>query len=230
MKVYVATILLGVAAFAAMLLFPTDTAFTLRTKPPVAPDVTQTVSKHDKDCHFAVVCGGVHSVAQLLALHEPMYDHLDRSKLHEEMIGEDIWVFMTYRKGGRVYSTKHKVLVHRGEWVITDGTYFLLERCGNLFTLDILEANPTSELEPSPAELGDISDEETVAPTENSETSTPGIDQTTYPLPSQPSLPGGGIFCCGGGGSGPAPTRVPEPPTIFLLLLALPLLGVMRRK
>ena len=141
---------------------------------------------------------------------------------------------MAYRRDGKIYWTKHKVLVHKGERILTDGKYAILMRCGNLILLDIDLANPTSDVEPSPTDLGDVppgSDE--IAPQANSTSPETSSGTVTIPAPPitvnappeeilpTPILPlPGGLCCTGPSNPGtPKPTPVGEPST-FLLTLA----------
>ena len=244
MKKFAIIILLTLAA-GALLVLPQNVAFTMRTKTPKAPDVTKTFSKHDKDCHFAVVCGGVHSVAEFDAANlndwrvGGEYSMINYALLHEDVLQKDMWVFMIYRVGNQFYYTKHKVLVHKGEKILTDYVYAILQRCGNLFLLDIDLANPTSDVEPSPAELGDIATPYTIwgggdSTSQPVYTSAPDVPDTNSPPEGSTTFPGG--FCCTGGSPGTPPTPpskpntpVPEPKEFYLTLAGLLCIFVMVR-
>ena len=226
MKKFAIIILLTLAA-GVLLVLPQNVAFTMRTKTPKAPDVTKTFSKHDKDCHFAVVCGGLRTTAEIMSA-ILSYPNITFGTMSESTMPADGYFFMAYKKSGKIYYTKHKVLVHKGERILTDGKYAILMRCGNLILLDIDLANPTSDVEPSPTDLGGVmeSGSETPdsalppAPPETSETSAPisTPPEGNSPTPILP-LPGG-LCCTGPSNPGtPKPTPVGEP-NIFLLTLA----------
>ena len=222
MKKFAIIILLTLAA-GVLLVLPQNVAFTMRTKTPKAPDVTKTFSKHDKDCHFAVVCGGLRTTAEIMSA-ILSYPNITFGTMSESTMPADGYFFMAYKKSGKIYYTKHKVLVHKGERILTDGKYAILMRCGNLILLDIDLANPTSDVEPSPTELGTITscwncgtDEGTVtipAPP-------PTVNAPPEEISPTPILPlPGGLCCTGPSNPGtPKPTPVGEPST-FLLTLA----------
>ena len=225
-----ATIILLTLAAGVLLVLPQNVAFTMRTKTPKAPDVTKTFSKHDKDCHFAVVCGGLRTTAEIMSA-ILSYPNITFGAMSESTMPADGYFFMAYKKSGKIYYTKHKVLVHKGERILTDGKYAILMRCGNLILLDIVLANPTSDVEPSPTDLGGVATPETEtpvavmppAPPENLDTIAPTISPNSPPEGSTTFPGGGGGFCCTGGSPGapgtPKPTPVGEPST-FLLTLA----------
>jgi hypothetical protein len=225
MKKFAIIILLTLAA-GVLLVLPQNVAFTMRTKTPKAPDVTKTFSKHDKDCHFAVVCGGLRTTAEIMSA-ILSYPNITFGTMSESTMPADGYFFMAYKKSGKIYYTKHKVLVHKGERILTDGKYAILMRCGNLILLDIDLANPTSDVEPSPTDLGGVAAPETetpvaVMPPAPPEIYAPDVPDTNSPPEGSTTFPGGGGFCCTGGSPGtgtPKPTPVPENNT-FLLTLA----------
>lgn len=227
MKKFAVIILLIWAAFVIWTV-PRNPTFTMRTKTPKAPDVTKAFSKHDKDCHFAVVCGGLRTTAEIMSA-ILSYPNITFGAMSESTMPADGYFFVAYKKSGKIYYTKHKVLVHKGERILTDGKHAILMRCGNLILLDIDLANPTSDVEPSPTDLGGVAAPETEtpvavmppAPPETSpETSAP-ISTPPGEISPTPILPlPGGLCCTGPSNPGtPKPTPVGEPST-FLLTLA----------
>ncbi len=86
---------------------------------------------------YSVVPGGVEDVKELkwVAEHDPViaahyagfdYDHAQIVRL---TLAET--VFMSYRIGNHIYWTRHRLKLHQGEKVITDGRIVLRARCGN---------------------------------------------------------------------------------------------------
>jgi PEP-CTERM motif-containing protein len=154
-------------------------------------------------------------------------------------------VFVSYRVGNRIYWTKNKTLVPRGEMLITDGTHFARTRCGN--RISERPMGPVSPAEPTAKTLDEPSRPNVpVIPLEpydlpalwESEETPPWL-----PLAPGPAVPGGGIyvppippfFCCSGGGSAPvpvtpAPLQAPEPATLLLVLLGLGAASLLRKK
>jgi hypothetical protein len=56
--------------------------------------------------------------------------------------------YMSYRVGDQIFWTKHKLPLHPGERVLTDGDAAIRARCGN--RLSDVPMTPTSDAEPSP--------------------------------------------------------------------------------
>lgn len=106
---------------------------------------------------YSVIPGGVFGPYELrnAALHDPVvarhfagFDY-DRARLVQVSKAQSTYV--SYRIGGHVYWTRHKVSLHQGETLITDGTIVARTRCGNRIAAAPLDAG--SPLEPSPEEL-----------------------------------------------------------------------------
>ena len=85
---------------------------------------------------YSVVPGGVYSPEELLmarrtdpvvALHFADFG----SDTHLERLKEDMYVYISYRKGDKVYYSKKKHKVCKGEMVITDGKNYARTRCAN---------------------------------------------------------------------------------------------------
>jgi len=58
----------------------------------------------------------------------------------------DRWMYASYRIGDQIYWTRHAVLVHGGETVLTDGQHLIRTRCGN--SLSSTPRKPTRFIEP----------------------------------------------------------------------------------
>jgi hypothetical protein len=100
---------------------------------------------------YSLIPGGVHDPKELeqvlerdpvLASH---YRNFDFRRARVLQLTEDRTVYVSYRIAGHVYWTTKRVLLHRGEKVITDGKMTLRTRCGN-------EVSDTARKEVSPQE------------------------------------------------------------------------------
>jgi hypothetical protein len=100
---------------------------------------------------YSLVPGGVHDPKELeqaferdavLASHYRGFD-FRRARVVE--LAADRTVYVSYRIAGHVYWTTKKVMLHRGEKVITDGKMTLRTRCGN-------QVSETAKQETSPHE------------------------------------------------------------------------------
>lgn len=129
---------------------------------------------------YSVVPGGVRTVSELrwAAEHDPVvaahyagfdYDHARVVKL---VLARTAYV--SYRIGNKVYWTRHRVSLKKGETVITDGKMTARGRCAN--RVEEMPQQATSESEP-PAEKFD----EPIQPM-------PGTAVTTPPVPFQSAL------------------------------------------
>jgi len=136
---------------------------------------------------YSVVSGGVRDVHELkwAAEHDPVvashyagfdYDHARVVRL---VLARTAYI--SYRIGNKVYWTRHRVSLKKGETLITDGKITARSRCGN--RVEEVPQQATSSLEP-PA----IKFEEPLAPSM-------GTAVTTLPIPfesalNRPGLPG----------------------------------------
>lgn len=109
---------------------------------------------------YSVVPGGVYSGAEArrrvardaaVASH---YADLDVDQLRAERLAAPARVFVSYRKNGVVYWTRHAVAVPAGERVLSDGTHLIRARCGN--RLSPIPMTPVSDDEPVPGALDEI--------------------------------------------------------------------------
>lgn len=100
---------------------------------------------------YSVVPGGVHDPKELERVFErdPVvashYRNFDFRRARVVQLTQDKTVYVSYRIAGRVYWTTKKVLLRRGEKVITDGKMTLRTRCGN-------QVSETARQEVSPHE------------------------------------------------------------------------------
>ena len=110
----------------------------------------------------SVVPGGTYSPDELrgaiardvvVAAH---YEKLDQTRLRTEIVPNDRYVHVSYRKGDQVFWTAKKVLLRKGETILTDGTTQIRTRCGNCIAEE--PAGPTSADEPDVVEFDRLVD------------------------------------------------------------------------
>jgi PEP-CTERM motif len=128
---------------------------------------------------YSVVAGGVKNARDLkwMAQHDPVvashyagFDY-DRARIVRLLLTRTAYV--SYRIGNKVYFTRHRVTLEKGETVITDGKITARTRCGN--RVEDAPRQTTSTLEPPAAAF-----DEPAFPT--------GIALSNPPLPFESSL------------------------------------------
>lgn len=103
----------------------------------VAPDLESPPTPGRLIYPYSVVPGGVRTPAELKAVseHDPAvrehYSRFDFSKARVVTVPQPRLVYLSYRIGDKIYWTKKKVSLHKGEQLITDGTITARARCGN---------------------------------------------------------------------------------------------------
>jgi hypothetical protein len=106
---------------------------------------------------YSIVPGGIHDPKELERVFEndPVvaahYRNFDFRRARIVQLTEDRTVYVSYRIAGRVYWTTKRVLLRRGEKVITDGKMTLRTRCGN--QVSDTARNEVSPNEPAVARL-----------------------------------------------------------------------------
>jgi hypothetical protein len=106
---------------------------------------------------YSIVPGGVHDPKELerVFANDPVvaahYRNFDFRRARVVQLTEDRTVYVSYRIAGRVYWTTKRVLLRRGEKVITDGKMTLRTRCGNQVSDTV--RNEVSPNEPTVARL-----------------------------------------------------------------------------
>ena len=86
---------------------------------------------------YSVIPGGVKSVADLkLAVAEDpvvarQFEGFDFQRAHLVQVAQNESMFVSYRIGQKVYWTRKKIALHRGETLVTDGNISVRTRCGN---------------------------------------------------------------------------------------------------
>jgi hypothetical protein len=106
---------------------------------------------------YSVVPGGVWSPSELekSAASDPVvslhYRNFDFHRARVVLVTEDKSVFVSYRMANKIFWTKKKVHLHRGEKLITDGKITARARCAN--QVSETAHNQTSPEEPAVAKL-----------------------------------------------------------------------------
>jgi hypothetical protein len=218
--------------------------------PPLLPSLmlsasrTNSQTNHQAIYPYSLIPGGIESVEELknVIAHDPLlkahYGGFNLAKARLIRLTNDREVHVSYRLGNRIYWTKRKLKLFKGETLISDGENASRTRCGNRISVPpatpIFPEEPTPDVLDTPRELPPISplflpDAPPKAP--------PLIILTSM------SSPGGSIlippivpFFTGDGAPrpvGPAPTTptpVPEPDTLCLLIATLPAAWLIRKK
>src|SRR5215831_2168775 len=124
------------------------------TPPPLAGD-TELESKEAEPRLIypnSVVPGGVHSIQDVVhATNDPVvkahYAGVDFKNLKRVVLTGDLYAYVSYRIGARIYWTKKKQRITAGEVVFTDGIHVIRGRCGNCILAKTPEG-PVSPEEP----------------------------------------------------------------------------------
>ena len=201
---------------------------------------------------YSVIPGGVESAAELRSsvTRDPVvaehYGDFDVARARVVRLNQDRLLYVSYRLGNRVFWSKKRFTLHKGEAVITDGEHMARTRCGN--RLAEAPAAPIMAVEPE-LEAAPPATAETLAgaPDFLGAPFAPG-DVPLAPPPTSgiltgPGSSGGGIGSPGppiSGGGGPpshgvtpppivppiVPPPIPAPEPETLLMLATGLTGI----
>jgi hypothetical protein len=212
---------------------------------------------------YSVIPGGVRSVGELREaisrdqVVAAQYATFDLKSARLIRLQHARAVYVSYRIDNRIFWTKRKVKLARGETVITDGKHMARTRCGNL--VSTIQRAPILPKEPAPV-ISDTSEPPYVSvapdllplanftpPAPEPPSAEPPAPEPPAPEPPSvtnlPSPPSGGgpvffppVFFFPDGdfpiytAKNPAPpVQVPEPGTLALLLVALPSIWIFRR-
>jgi hypothetical protein len=74
------------------------------------------------------------------------YRSVSLGSVRTELVPEDRLAYVSYRIGNKIYWTKNKVHLKKGEMILTDGLTQVRARCGNCISMQPMA--PTSEAEP----------------------------------------------------------------------------------
>jgi hypothetical protein len=161
---------------------------------------------------YSVVAAGVHDVHELryAVEHDPVvashYVGFDYAHARLVRLLMERSVYVSYRIGNRVYWTRHRVKLHKGETLLTDGKMTARTRCGN--RVEEKPQEETSRMEP-PAAVFD----EPLMPRILPSTETPPVpfETTLNRAPAAPLLPLGIYDPIAGGGWMPlSPAPLPN--------------------
>lgn len=181
---------------------------------------------------YSVIPGGVRTVAELrrAIARDPLikahYHGFNLAKARVIRLKESREVYVSYRRGSAIFWTSRKLILHKGEILITDGTSLSRTRCGN--RTSYTPSLPRSPVEPTPEALNTP-----IPPIFPSSPPAPSPDGSIFippviPIPTggdpSPPIPPGPP-----GPVGTPPTPVSEPGALYLLLVALPLAWFVRR-
>ena len=190
---------------------------------------------------FSVIPQGVNSAQELKAVlaHDPVakahYAGFSAATARVVRVDKPRAVHVSYRVGNRIYWTKNRMWLRRGETLISDGKNLARTRCGNRISgeaaLPVLEHEPQMKMLDEPAPIPEPQFAETPLDF-MALTAAQGS-----PLPVGAPAPGGhlvpppGVFgppigCCVGIHSGgppvlPPPVGTPEPGAGLLLLFGI---------
>jgi len=90
---------------------------------------------------FSLVPGGVYSTQELeraLKVSKELRSHysdLDLSRVQLIRLRADTPAYVSYRHNNQIFWTRHKLLLHSGELVLTDGHYSVRARCANQISM-----------------------------------------------------------------------------------------------
>lgn len=190
---------------------------------------------------YSIIPGGVRNVTELKSAmaNDPIvsahYGEFQLANFRVVRLDRARLLHVSYRIGDRIYWTKRRMSLAKGETVITDGVLMARTRCGNL-AADVIPNTSevlTLSTEPTPEELD--------SPTESvplESVLTPPVDSPVLAVENGPIPTGGtaGIVTSGGstGPGGSPPGTVPSSPLPVLsvpepgsfVLLSIGLLGI----
>lgn len=183
---------------------------------------------------YSVIPGGVASAQELrnALAHDPIaaahYAGFDVSQTHVERLASDEEMYVSYRLNDRIYWTRKRLKLLKGESVITDGKNVARTRCGN--RLSAVAAEPIAAKQPldmtlDPSPLPDMASARPMIlpmalpfPASSSLMATsPGSEGGTFMPPSFPiasgGIPSGGTLIPPTTPTTP-PVATPEPDTL----------------
>jgi hypothetical protein len=138
---------------------------------------------------YSVVDGGVRSSAEVIHVVETdglvrrHYADIRIDNLRSATLDRTTLLFVSYRKRGAIYWTKHPIRIPEGEAVLSDGDHLIRSRCGN--RLSTTPMKPTSPDEPQLAELDPLPVPQLKAPEKTAKPAGP-----TIPGPKRPERTG----------------------------------------
>ena len=106
---------------------------------------------------YSVIAGGAQSPQELreAVAADPVvaqhYADFDITKARRVILDAPQLVYVSYRIGNRVFWTKNKLALRKGEAMLTDGTNMARTRCGN--RISVLPVRPNAPAEPTSSDL-----------------------------------------------------------------------------
>lgn len=193
---------------------------------------------------YSVIPGGAADAAELrnAIVHDPVvaihYAVFDVLRTHVVRLDRNRALYVSYRLGDRVFWTSKKLILPRGETVLTDGQHLARTRCGN--RLSETPEVPTSIKEPERAALETPQPPELTGLTPPPELPLTPIGPVVPPPPSGIFIPPPVPIFWGVGPPGTPPAGppivpppipgIPEPDTALLVSAGFFLLFILRRK
>jgi len=160
---------------------------------------------------YSVIPGGVVSADELrdASAHDATvaahYEGFDYKRARVVEVKRPQLVYLSYRRGARIYWTRKQASLHPGETLLTDGRITARTRCGN--QVSVLPQADNSPEEPLIAEL-DRPDAVASGEVSPSSSFNSNLLQVDPVLPVGPGSPGGGTTAGGGPPVGPGPPGV----------------------
>jgi PEP-CTERM motif len=106
---------------------------------------------------YSVIAGGAQSPQELreAVAADPVvarhYADFDITNARRVMLDTPKLAYVSYRIGNKVFWTKHKLALRKGEAMLSDGTNMARTRCGN--RISVLPVRPNAPAEPTSSEL-----------------------------------------------------------------------------
>ena len=182
-RVFLASCLLAAVALAlaAILGAPIAVKPAVETEPhsePVISELAAALAPRPVYRH-SVVNGGVYSageMARVVSTDSVVADHyraINVANVRAERVARPTMAYMSYRRNGTIYWTKHKVQLQEGETILTDGDTQVRARCGNCISLEPMQ--PTAPDEPEAVEFDALTPEPIVIPSRGFASVGPGV-------------------------------------------------------
>jgi hypothetical protein len=124
---------------------------------PATAEISPLIRSLRPNYPYSVIAGGAYSPAELRyanqadAIVRAHYATFDLKLAHVVQVTDDRFQYASYRIKDRIYWTRKKLLVRKGEYLLTDGVAFARTRCGN--RLSETPQMPVSPQEPAAALL-----------------------------------------------------------------------------
>ena len=167
---------------------------------------------------YSIIRGGAYSPAELISAadRDPVvaahYAGFPARRARIVRLREDKQAYVSFRLGSRIYWTNHRVRLHAGEQVLSDGLHLARARCGN--RVSDVPLQPTAPREPDAAVWDTPENEAVLSEEAEGETPPPPAAGTASEVSSPVLLPA----AVRSGGSTP-PFWYSSPASMFSLLV-----------